>query len=154
MPFPFFRLPREIRDMLHEHLFQTPRGDNIIVPGPDHCRRGQLGDQAACTINNGLALLLSCQQAHEEAVPVLYSTRVFHFDDNKCMWLGFKMAKFKASDHCPYCRRRRIDTHSPSCYDASDGKHISSFHTPTSRACMTGSLLLERGTDRSFNTLN
>ena len=54
---------------------------------------------------------------------MLYSKRVFHFDDNKRMWLGFKMAKLKASDYCPYCLGRRIDIHSPSCYDASGGKH-------------------------------
>ena len=82
MPFPFFRLPLELRTMVYEEVFQTPSRDGIINPDPFYWRRRSGRFFGNRTVNNGLGLILSCHQAHDEAVPVLYGNRVFYFDDD------------------------------------------------------------------------
>ena len=66
MAFLFFRLPRELRDMIYEEVFRSSLGDGSITPDPlyFHCRVGvklKGGELNNRTINNGLALLQSCQ---------------------------------------------------------------------------------------------
>lgn len=81
MGFPFFCFPLQIRKMIYEDVFQTPSQDGVISPDPTYFRRRIGGDLASRTINNGLGLLTSCQQANHEAAAVLYSNHVFSFDD-------------------------------------------------------------------------
>ena len=81
-PFPFFRLPLEIRRMVYLHVFHTPQPFGIITPDLGHIRR-QYGDEYAVQtpmVHNGL--LHTCQQAYEEGTTVLYGANVFHFDDD------------------------------------------------------------------------
>ena len=81
MPFAFFRLPLELREMIYEEVFQTPSRDGVITPDPSYWRRRQGGDLGSRAVNNGSGLIQSCQQAHNEAVPLLYGNRTFYFDD-------------------------------------------------------------------------
>lgn len=67
--------------MIYEDIFTTPSQDGVISPDPTYFRRRNGGDLASRTINNGLGLLTSCQQANHEAAAVLYSKHVFSFDD-------------------------------------------------------------------------
>lgn len=124
--FPFFRLPFDIRWMIYEEVFKTSRADKIITPDPSYHRR-QLGRRdAEHTIDNGLAIIQSCQQAHEEATKVLYSSNTFYFDDT-----SYGVTEIEASASCYYCleeRRTHGDhplptTHRVRCGDARDGKH-------------------------------
>ena len=81
MPFPFFRLPFELCEMIYNEVFQTPSRDGIITPDPSYWRRSQGGEIGSRAVNNGLGLIQSCQQARNEAMPILYGNRVFYFDD-------------------------------------------------------------------------
>lgn len=80
MSISFFDLPREIRDIIYEKTFETPLQDGKITPDIEYTRR-QTQDLADRTINNGLALLLPCKQASEEACTSLYGRNTFYFDD-------------------------------------------------------------------------
>lgn len=121
MAFPFFRLPKELCDVVYEACFGTSLGDGAITPDPQHLRRRLDGCLTDRTINNGLGLLQSCQQAHEEATAVLYGNHVFYFDDTLHGTWGTKM---DVTEYCSYCERVR--GHRPGdglrdrdrCYDA------------------------------------
>ena len=124
--FPFFRLPFDIRWMIYKEVFKTPYTDNIITPDPSHHRR-QLGRRYGDrTVNYDLALLRSCQQAHEEATSFLYGNNIFYFDD-----ADYGIIEIEASAHCDYCleeasiNRDRPGSLTPDirCSDALDGKH-------------------------------
>ena len=126
VPFPFFRLPFDVRRMIYEEVFKTPRADKTITPDLSYHRR-QLGRRfSECTVNNGLALLQSCQQAHEEATAVLYGNKIFYFDD-----ASYGTVRIEASAHCHYCSEEspihwdRPVSMTPDirCRDAHDGKH-------------------------------
>ena len=136
MAFPFFLLPSEVRTMIYKEVFRTPLGDGSITPDPWYTRRRvflvyrrrkdeQLSER---TINNGLALLQSCQQAHEEATSYLYGSHVFYFSDTQHGGWGNRI---DVTSHCSYCQRLRRDdpsgdrTYSDRCYDADGygGKH-------------------------------
>lgn len=99
MAFPFFGLPFEIRDMIYGEIFQTPCSGNIIDPDPTYFRRRGKGDLAARTINNGLGLLRSCQQAYNEGAAVLYGSHVFYFDDTKYGTLMSELETEKCSKY-------------------------------------------------------
>ncbi|CAD6575994.1 MAG: hypothetical protein ASARMPREDX12_007670 [Alectoria sarmentosa] len=128
LPFPLFKLPREIRNIIYEKVFSTSLNDKVITPDPSYSRRRYddfcrkhgatyLGVDRA--INNGLALLQSCQQAHEEAAAVLYGQSTFYFDDSQ-QYETFSRKTFAVdvSAHCYYCRQDR-------CWSAcSGGKHL------------------------------
>ena len=124
--FPFFRLPFDIRWMIYKEVFKTPYVDNIITPDPTRHRR-QLGRHYTDhTVNYDLALLQSCQQAHEEATSFLYGNNVFYFDD-----ADYGTIEIEASAHCRYCaweaiiHRDHPELMAPEiqCPDAQDGKH-------------------------------
>lgn len=56
MPFPFFDLPPEVRNMIYILLFVTTDKDKIVIPDPARTRR-----------DNGLgAQLRTCQMVHDE----------------------------------------------------------------------------------------
>ena len=124
--FPFFRLPFDIRRMVYEEVFKTPRADKTITPDPSYHRR-RLGRRfAEHTVHDGQALLQSCQQAHEEATEVLYGNKFFYFDDE-----SYGTIRIEASAHCHYCSGERLilpersvsmPTHNR-CRDAHDSKH-------------------------------
>ena len=125
-PFPFLRLPFDVRRMIYEEVFKTPRGDKTITPDPSYDRR-QLGRRfAERTLNNGLAFLQSCQKAHDEATAFLYGNKIFYFDDS-----SYGNTRIEASAHCHYCSGEpRILGDLPvsmttynRCYDARDSKH-------------------------------
>ena len=91
-PFPFFQLPREIRDHIYAELFLSKRKDKIVTPDLGRTRRKP---NAQCKANRysrrrlayrtlnltSLAFLRTCQQACDEAADVLYGKHVFHFSD-------------------------------------------------------------------------
>ena len=144
MVFPFFRLPSELRTMIYKEVFRTPLGDGSITPDVFYSRRREASVSRCCqvpvsrrrkdeqlsqrTINNGLALLQSCQQAHEEAISYLYGNHVFYFDDTQH---GCWSNTIDVTSHCFYCQRLRGDepssdwAYSDRCYDAEGfgGKH-------------------------------
>ena len=67
--------------MIYEEVFRTPRADKTITPDPSY-RRRQLGRRLAeRKVKYDLAILRSCQQAHQEATATLYGSKVFYFDD-------------------------------------------------------------------------
>lgn len=102
MTSPFFRLPKELRNMIYEEVFQTSLQDGAITPDPRYLRRRGSGDLNHRTINNGLALLQSCQQVHEEATAILYGNHVFYFDDTRHdHW----STKIDVTAHCYYCQK-------------------------------------------------
>ena len=81
------------------------------------------------TVNYDLALLRSCQQAHEEATSFLYGNNTFYFDDS-----DYGTTKIEASAHCYYCaeeatiQRDNSESIAPEnqcldALDALDGKH-------------------------------
>lgn len=141
-PFPFFKFPTEIRHIIYEKVFSTSLNDKVITPDPTYSRRRynevcrQLGVESRVinrTINNGLALLQSCQQAHEEAAALLYSQNTFCFDDSQqlepyALWSDYGRKTFvtEVSAHCSYCRRHaRTNDYNDRCYDAcSSGEHF------------------------------
>ena len=128
MAFPLFRLPKEIRDMIYEEVFGTSLGDGAIAPDTHYHRRRIGGNLTDRTINNGLGLLQSCQQAHEEATAILYGKHVFYFDDTRH---GAMATRVDVTGHCYYCQRVRVHvpgegmTIGDRCYDAEgfDKKH-------------------------------
>lgn len=117
--FPFFGLPREIRDIIYEDVLETSLRDNTITPDPAHTRR-----ESSCyeesfkqrTVGNVLGLLLACRKAHEEAMEALYSKHIFYFDDTKHDSYRIKV---EASAHCYYCR----GDFAGGCFDGSPGQH-------------------------------
>lgn len=89
MPFPFFRLPLEIRYMIYQHLFTPADKDTPVTPD---IRRFHCGFEKNQTIIlrgrstialhcQALSLIRTCQQAHEEGTIVLYGQNTFHFSD-------------------------------------------------------------------------
>lgn len=139
-PFPFFKLPIEIRNIVYEKVFSTPLDDRTITPDPTYSRRHY---NKACrawgrkvidrTVNNGLALLQSCQQAHEEAAAVLYGQNTFYFDDFQhyypyAVWSGSgrKTYAIEVSAHCEFCRRHaKTGEYEDRCYSTySRGQHF------------------------------
>lgn len=131
--FSFFRLPKELRDMVYGVVFGTSLGDGAITPDPHYLRRRLGGSLTGRTINNGVGLLQSCQQAHEEATVILYGNHVFYFDDTTHGTWGTRM---DVTEYCYYCQRLRGHvpgdglTYRDRCYDADDfgGKH--EIHVP------------------------
>ena len=110
----FFDLPREIRDTIYEMVFETPLRDGKIAPDLEYTRRRTQKDLADSTINNGLALLLSCKQASEEACTSLYGRNTFYFDDtDHCC----RYVTIKDFGHCKHCKNFGRDA------DASNNKH-------------------------------
>lgn len=84
MPFPFFNLPFEIRNIIYKNLF-TPADENQrIAPDPKHfghhmsLRPDRANELLHC---QALALTRTCQQAHKEVTNVLYGDNTFEFDD-------------------------------------------------------------------------
>lgn len=118
--FPFFGLPREIRDIIYEKVFETPLQDNTITPDPSYTRRDSSAwykesfEQRA--IGNVLGLLLICRKAHEEAMEALYSKHIFYFDDTKH---ALHAVNVEASAHCYYC----CGVFAGGCFDGSPGRH-------------------------------
>ncbi|CAF9935414.1 hypothetical protein IMSHALPRED_010219 [Imshaugia aleurites] len=112
--------------MIYEEVFRTSLGDGSITPDPLYFHRrvgvklkgGELKNR---TINNGLALLQSCQQAHEEGTANLYRNHVFYFDDTRYDRWSYKI---DVTAQCYYCQR--LQGSEPSggwrygdhCYDA------------------------------------
>ena len=119
-PFPFFRLPLDIRRMIYEEVFRAPLADKTITPDRSY-RRRKLGRRfAERTVNYDLALLRSCQQAHNEASGTLYGSQVFYFDDTS---YGHENAVVEASAYCYYCSGEGSMTTYNRCLDAYNGKH-------------------------------
>ena len=118
--FPFFALPREIRDIVYEKVFETSLQDNTITPDPAHkCREYSDFDKESFkqrTVGNVLGLLLAGRKAHEEAMEALYGKHVFYFDDTIH---GPYQIKVEASAHCYYCRGDLAG----GCFDGSPGRH-------------------------------
>ena len=117
--FPFFGLPREIRDIIYENVLETPIGDNTITPDPAHTRRTNSGHEESLkqrTLSNVLGLLLFCRKAHEEAMEALYGNHVFYFDDTRH---GRYETEVEASAHCYYCRA----DFAGDCFSSSRGRH-------------------------------
>ena len=92
MPFLFFRLPSEIRNMIYELLFLTPRRDKTLTPDPERVQAVDehdwpvdgMGDRLKprkISIHHSLPFLCTCQQVHGEATEVLYGGHIFWFDD-------------------------------------------------------------------------
>ena len=117
MSISFFDLPREIRDTVYEKAFETPLQDRKITPDPLCTRRRGSKALVDRTINNGLALLLSCKQASEEACTTLYGRNVFYFDDTQHGCCNVMTKK-----GC-YCRDCKIISRDDRCSDASGSKH-------------------------------
>lgn len=101
MSISFFTLPREIRDTIYEKTFETPLQDRKITPHLACTHPRGESDPAKRTVNNGLALLVSCKQANEEACTDLYGRNTFYFDDTQ-HW-GFH-ALFTEAGHCRHCK--------------------------------------------------
>lgn len=70
--------------MVFKEIFQTPCQDGNVLPDPAKTRR-RVKDKGICerTISNGLAILQTCQQVHDEATITLYGISVFYFDDTQ-----------------------------------------------------------------------
>ena len=110
MPFPFFRLPMEIRNIVHEMMFLHPSKDRLITPNPTkeqrkfakdkslECfrqelleipdyeiipvfRSGHRVQRDILEIPESLPFLRTCQQIHREASEILYGGNTFYFDD-------------------------------------------------------------------------
>ena len=88
MPFPFFRLPFELRYIIYQYLFTPEYRDSFIAPDVGHI---------CCTLMlhppdtgqwpafiglkcQALPLMQTCQQAHDESTSVLYGDNTFRFD--------------------------------------------------------------------------
>lgn len=80
-PFPFFRLPSEIRNNNYSILFRSEDDDHLITPDPLRSRDRNFITQNQANMSDSLALLRTCQQAHEEATAVLYGSNIFYFSD-------------------------------------------------------------------------
>ena len=89
MPFPFFRLPFELRYIIYQYIFTPEYRDSLIVidlspPGRlSRLDRLDIGQRSA---NIGLdcqalPLMRTCQQAHDESTSILYGDNTFGFDD-------------------------------------------------------------------------
>ena len=81
-PFPFFRLPFEIRRMVYILLFRTLREHGIISPDSGRIRcQDEATASAVQTLDVSLSFLQTCQQAYDEGTTVLYEANIFRFDD-------------------------------------------------------------------------
>ena len=81
MPFPFFRLPSELRNRVYSHLFESKHEQNLITPDATRCRqRNGINSHLADMVGN-LAFLRTSQQAHEEGTSILYGNNIFYFTD-------------------------------------------------------------------------
>ena len=119
-PFPFFRLPLDIRKMIYEEVFKTPLADKTITPDPWY-RRRKLGRRfAERTVKGNSALLRSCQQIHSEATGTLYGSHVFYFDDTS---YEDENTAIEASAYCCYCLGEGSMTTYNGCLDAYNGNH-------------------------------
>ena len=78
VPFPFFHLPSEIRNIIYRHLF-TPGTKQNWVKSNVGLFCDQIGSEKLRF--RGLSLLRTCQQLHEEGSAVLYGDNTFWFDD-------------------------------------------------------------------------
>ena len=109
MPFPFFRLPFEIRLIIYRHLFTPTDRNTPIAPDVSRIRRRREQhlfrvrmfakgrnprlrrdiDQNKIELKPGtvtlksqaLSLVRTCQQAYEECTSVIYGDSTFQFDD-------------------------------------------------------------------------
>ena len=117
MPTSFFDLPREIRDTIYEKAFETPLQDRKITPYPLWTHHRGSKTLVGRTINNGLALLLSCKQASEEACTTLYGRNIFYFDDTQHECCNV------ITEEGGYCRDCKIISREDRCSDASSSKH-------------------------------
>ena len=81
MPFPFFRLPFELRYIIYQYLFTPEYRDSLIVPDMRHSDLPDSGQRPAVKGLNcqTLPLMRTCQQAHDESTSVLYGGNTFHF---------------------------------------------------------------------------
>lgn len=126
--FPFFGLPREIRDIIYVKVFETSLQDSTITPDPAHTRRESSRYEESRkqrTISNVLGLLLVCRRANEEAMEALYGRHIFYFDDTKHDTKhDLYKIKVEASAHCYYCRGEFAGR----CFDGSPGQHY--IHVP------------------------
>ena len=113
MPFPFFRLPFEIRRLIYQDLFILDQKGNTIAPfsvrfcshecpeitslvsssSPTYLSLRTLSCQA-------LSLIRTCQQAHEECTDILYGDNVFRFDDLVAMNVPLSGVKGLYTPHC------------------------------------------------------
>ena len=106
--------------MIYEEVFRTPRADKTITPDPSYRRRHLGRRYAERTVKYNLGLLQSYQQTHDEAIAILYGSRVFYFDDTS---YGFEDIKIEASAYCRYCSGEGGITTYDRCLDAYNGKH-------------------------------
>ena len=82
MPLEFFRFPYEIREMVYQATFDTPKHDGIIAPDQHHTRSRSGKKELTDRIIGGSAFLRTCQQAYAEAYPFLYKdSNIYYFDD-------------------------------------------------------------------------
>ena len=165
MPFPFYRLPIELREHIYVLYFQPVLGNDTITPDPFRTRgrptdeelREQIfalyfrpslpsdtvsfGSRKGYTDGkheephppNSIAILSTCQQAHEEATRILYSTSTFYFDDTPHS--DFTHA-IEASAHCKFCLRYRnlrdsgrlTGDYFDDCWHSRNDKHF--IHVP------------------------
>lgn len=120
MIFPFFRLPLEIRNMIYSEISGPSWNKSTCRPGDllaDRFLHQSPGSHPLPhKVNGRLALLQTCQQAHEEGTSLLYGKDTFYFDDtlkgNPCQF-----GEIEVSKHCYFCVRTRDN---PTYYDTRD----------------------------------
>ena len=89
MPFPFFRLPFELRYIIYQYLFTPEYRNSLNAPDVGRLSRAmrlnrpEIGPwRSIITLNcQALPLMRTCQQAHDESTSVLYGNNTFCFDD-------------------------------------------------------------------------
>ncbi|KAI4116884.1 MAG: hypothetical protein LQ345_002770 [Seirophora villosa] len=83
-PFPFMKLPPELRIMIYKYHFFQPfdHRANAQCWDKQECEPGGAGCPVAC-INNGEPLhnvFMTCKTVYHEAMPLYFSKRDFHFE--------------------------------------------------------------------------
>ena len=89
MPFPFFRLPFELRYIIYQYLFTPEYGEDLIAPDVGHSHLTMRLNQsdggewpAVIRLNcQALPLMRTCKQAHDESTNILYGSNTFCFED-------------------------------------------------------------------------
>ncbi|KAF2144434.1 uncharacterized protein K452DRAFT_316431 [Aplosporella prunicola CBS 121167] len=111
--FPFLKLPRELKDMIYEHVLRDSEGINLVnktkqyrrtvqrvhnfdeyrkllqrkqrLQKHRHCcgsrRLHQLPSETEGVKPLALQLLVTCRQIHDEALPILYGSNAFTFEN-------------------------------------------------------------------------
>ena len=124
--FPFFRLPCKLREIIYRELYVSSHQNCHVTPDPHSFRRNCSIRHVSQTLNTRLSLLQTCQQAYDEATPILYGSNTFCFSDEQYEYKTVKCEGFMM--HCDWCKMRieqpkGYDSYEDRCFDIMGGVH-------------------------------